>query len=208
MQRLIYRLKCSPLYEIMLPFFLRSELRSWYKRDKKLPVPHLVKQSHVKQQAATYGIKTFVETGTYLGTMIAATKYTFDRMYSIEIDHTLYQRARKKFANDDHITILKGDSMHILPKLVKKLKEPTIFWLDAHYSKGMTGKGRTDTPIIHEIQHILHHSRIGHVILIDDASLFSARVKDYPSLKELRHVILKMNPKLKLFVRDNIIFIH
>ena len=38
----------------------------------------------------------------------------------------------------DEISIIQGDSGKILNSITNKLKKPAIFWLDGHYSSGIT----------------------------------------------------------------------
>ena len=44
--------------------------------------------------------------------------------------------------------ILQGDSTDVLPEVVEKMDEPTLFWLDGHYSGGITASGEQETPIV------------------------------------------------------------
>jgi tetratricopeptide (TPR) repeat protein len=161
----------------------------------------------VKEYARRFCIRTFVETGTFQGAMIRATRQSFDRIYSIELDENLYQRAKKEFSSFDHITIIHGDSSEVLPVLLAEIVEPCLFWLDAHFSGGITAKGTLLTPIKQELIHIFTHPIKDHVVLIDDARLFNGQ-NDYPTLEELRHLVLNRLPDGILVVEDDIIRIH
>lgn len=193
MNKTFERLKLTPLYEIILPIIQRKQLRDWLLRGKKSPTPHLIKQKIIKKYASKYSIKTFVETGTYLGTMVNTTKNIFDRIFTIELDKLLYMRSKKKFAKFKHILVLFGDSAKILPKVLKKIKEPALFWLDAHYSDGITAKGKLNTPVIKEIKSILNHKIKGHIILIDDAPEFNGK-NDYPTIKAVEDIVCNKYP--------------
>lgn len=72
--------------------------------------------------------------------------------------------------------------------LLKEISKPTLFWLDGHYSSGITASAETHTPISAELQAILIHSVKEHVILIDDARCFNG-TNDYPHLDELLRII-------------------
>jgi hypothetical protein len=140
--------------------------------------------------------------------MVEATKKTFDRIYSIELDENLYETARHRFSESRSITIVKGDSGRVLPELLKIIESPCLFWLDAHYcSGGATSGGELVTPIMKELECILNHSIKNHVILIDDASLFVGK-DDYPTIEELERFILDINPKLVIRVENNIVRVH
>lgn len=204
MKTLINNFKLTPLYEIILPFVQKKQLKDWHKRGKKPPTPQLIKQQVIKQYASKYSLNTFIETGTYLGSMIDATSDIFDKIYTIELDKTLYKRAKKKFSNLKHINTLQGDSSKVLPNVLKKIAKPALFWLDAHYSEGITAKGKLTTPISAEINSILKHKVKYHIILIDDASLFIGK-NSYPTISSLKKSILKKYPKANFKVENNII---
>ena len=182
------------------------ELRKWFKTDIVHP-PHLLKQKIVKLYAKKFKIKIFVETGTYLGEMIDATKKRFKKIYSIELDDKLYRNAKKQFSMYNHISIIQGDSSEELPIILSKIKQPCLFWLDAHYSAGNTAKGELETPIKQELNNIFTISKFNHIILIDDARMFKGK-NDYPTLEELRNFISNKRPYYSFIVKNDIIRIH
>jgi hypothetical protein len=158
---------------------------SWVINGKPVPPPHIVKQMAIKKYAKRYSILNFVETGTYKGDMVMAMSKTFKNIYSIELGEDYYQRAKERFTNQSHITILQGDSGEVLQELLLKIREPCLFWLDGHYSGGKTAKGAMDTPIRKELNHIFKHNlALKHIILIDDAREFTGE-GGYPTLNEL-----------------------
>jgi hypothetical protein len=128
-----------------------------------------MKQKIVSSYARQFSIRNLVETGTYLGDMVYANRNVFDRIFSIELDKSLYERALHRFSRFAHITILHGDSSVVLPELLDTIRAPCLFWLDAHYSAGITSKAGAETPIIEELQLILKRGVVEDVILIDDA---------------------------------------
>jgi len=86
------------------------------------------------------------------------------------------------------VTILEGDSTTELKKILARLTEPAIFWLDAHASGGETATGVLETPIQSELRCILDHPVKAHVILIDDAREFGMG-KDYPTIRRVRKLM-------------------
>lgn len=114
-------------------------------------------------------IKVFVETGTYKGWMIDKMKNYFETIYSIELDTSLYDQALKRFGGRDKIELLHGDSAVEIKKILEKLDEPALFWLDAHGSGAITSD---NAPIIYELKAIFAHPVRNHVVLIDDARHF------------------------------------
>lgn len=184
-----------------------KEYFEWLELDKPAPPPALVKQITVKEYAIHYGLNVFIETGTYLGGMVYAVRNIFDRIYSIELDDKLYERAEMRFAKYNHISILHGDSSDMMPRILVHIKEPCLFWLDAHYSAGITAKGKLITPILQELHHIFDHPAKEHVILIDDARDFEGK-NDYPTKQEIRSLVLSEKPDYVFEVKNDIIRIH
>ena len=150
--------------------------------------PNKFKQSIVKMYAKRFQIDILIETGTYKGDMVIATKKLFKKIYSIEIDKHLYNLAKKRCSKYKHIFLYHGDSINILPQILFNIKQPCLFWLDAHYSGGITSKGELETPIMKELEIILNSSQINHVILIDDARFFIGK-HDYPTIETVKNFI-------------------
>jgi len=71
-----------------------------------------------------------------------------------------------------------------MPTVVNQLTTPALFWLDGHYSGGLTAQGDSDTPISAELTAILTSPCKTHVILIDDARCFDGN-NGYPYLEDL-----------------------
>ena len=130
-----------------------------------------------------------------------------DEVYSIELAEEFYERAKRRFSGRDHITILQGDSGEVLGSILNKIETPCLFWLDGHYSGGDTAKGTTSTPIQRELDHIVEHPAWrNHVILIDDARLFTGQ-DDYPTLLALEDWA-RSTGYMVFEVKDDIVRIH
>ena len=177
------------------------------KKEKKKIKNILLKQHIVKTYAKNFSLKLFVETGTYRGKMVNATRHIFERIYSIELDDELFKNAKKKFSEYNHISIIQGDSSKVLPTILSNINQPCLFWLDAHYSEGYTAKGEKETPIIEELHHILNNSKLNHVILIDDARMFKGK-NYYTTIKELKKLISIKKPTYSFFVKKDIIRVY
>lgn len=145
---------------------------------------HDYKEAVVEFFRKTTGYETLIETGTYYGDMVWANISKFDRIVSIELSAKLYRKAVERFRGCN-VELHHGDSTDILPEIMKTLEAPAIFWLDGHYSKGVTARGKKDTPIREELSCILSH-HLKHVILIDDARCFGQG--DYPTLEEIKQM--------------------
>ncbi len=179
----------------------------WLRAGKPIPPPDVVKQMTVREYGRKFGIRTFVETGTYLGAMVTAVRSDFERIYSVELSEQLYESATSKFCVDERIVIMQGDSGEVVPTLLRGIAERCLFWLDAHYSAGVTARGEKETPIVKELSCILDHPVKGHVVLIDDARHFTGQ-NDYPALRELRELVSERCGNYVFEVREDIIRLH
>jgi hypothetical protein len=149
----------------------------------------VVKQQVITTYRQRYQLRTLVETGTFRGAMVEAQRTAFERIYSIELSDALHAAAVRRFRGDAHITILHGDSGRVLQDLVPQLRAPALFWLDGHYSGGETALGERGSPIIQELQTILQSPTLGHVIIVDDARLFTGQ-GGYPTINEVSDLVL------------------
>jgi hypothetical protein len=202
-------LKIAPLWVINILSKIKSSimpssgLEKWEKDGRPMPPPHRYKQLVIEEFQKKYNINIMVETGTYKGDMVYAMKDKFKQIFSIELGLDLWKSACKRFRNDNHITILQGDSGKVLVDLVPKITDKAIFWLDGHYSAGITSKGEKDCPIFEELSSILS-SEINHVLLIDDARCFNG-TGDYPTVEKLTEYILSRKALSKINVENDII---
>lgn len=174
------------------------------KDSKSMSSPHIVKQKVLRAYAKKYDLKILVETGTYLGEMLEALQDYFDCLYSIELSKSLYEKAISKFSKIDKVKLCHGDRGIVINKIVDKLESPALFWLDGHYSAGITAKGEKDTPILEEIDCILSVKEYKHVIIIDDARCFGES-PDYPTLNYLTEYVLKRRPHAQIIVKEDMI---
>ena len=189
---------------------LRRDLearRAWEKQGRPLPPPHIIKEELIRDYAKTFNTQILIETGTYLGDMVHAMKKYFSKIISFELDQKLAAQAQERFADNDHIQIIQGDSGKLLGDYLATINEPCLFWLDGHYSGGITAKGSLETPIKNELNAILSHRVPGHVILIDDARCFTGE-NDYPMLDELKTFVAERKPNHKFSVETDVIRIH
>lgn len=168
---------------------LRRELGRWVEAGCPSPPPGVVKIAVVRAAVREWGIRRFIETGTFFGAMTDAIARLGVEVDSIELDPNLYNRARRIFSNRQNIRLHLGDSAVVLPSLLAALEEPALFWLDAHYSGGITARGEVDTPISGELDAILRHRVRGHVLLIDDARCFDGH-GGYPHLHRVLEAVV------------------
>lgn len=199
-------LKSAPLYCVLRAWVIgrkqSKELKQWKESGEGVPVPHLIKQKAIMDYAQKYDLRVLVETGTFFGDMVAAMKGEFAKIYSIELSEELYANAQKRFRKDKNIELICGDSGKVLGDLVDSLDEPALFWLDGHYSGGITAKAEVDTPILDEIACILDARERKHVIIIDDARCFGADPA-YPSLSQLSDLVSSKRPDMAITMSND-----
>ena len=205
-QRLKQIIKKMPLYSPLRNWLTKrkqkKELLEWERTGKPAPSPHIIKQQTLLTYARRFGLKNLVETGTLYGDMVEAMKNNFDFIYSIELSTELYEEAKERFREEDHIEMIHGDSGIELKNVIKRINQPTLFWLDGHYSGGITARGDKDTPIYKELDHIFNAEDRDHVIIIDDARLFGSDPA-YPSIEELNEFIKSKRSDVKIIVEDD-----
>lgn len=141
-----------------------------------------VKRDLLRDTARAHGLRVLVETGTYMGETAWALRREFDRIETIELEPTLARLAEIRFARTAHVTVHRGDSATVLPRLLSGLDEPALFWLDAHPSTDRTARDG-QVPLRHELDAIAAHRGAGHVVLIDDLPYIGT--PGYPALAEL-----------------------
>jgi hypothetical protein len=115
----------------------------------------------------------FFETGAwYGGGLLVAKEAGFQRLYSLELDSEIAQRASE---NIPEATIFCGDSRYIFGPLINEhIDAPTTFFLDSH--KQIEGQPPISTAL-HELYFISQHSLVNtFTILIDDIRMFKSGV--------------------------------
>jgi hypothetical protein len=155
----------------------------WILRGRPSRSPHLLKQKVVREYGKKFGLTVLVETGTYYGEMVASMRRHFERIYSIEYVLELAERATRKFAGDQHVRIVCGDSRVVMPEVLALLKGPALFWLDAGYY-GWAGERTDDQRLSAELEMILSHP-YPHIILLDDARGLTGR-DGIPSVSDVK----------------------
>ena len=153
----------------------------------------------LKEYAESTGYRTLIETGTYHGHTIENLKECFDEIHSIEIDSDLYDFCKTRLKNDANIHLHLGDSSKVLPEVLDNIKEPCLFWLDAHQCQGEDiGQEAATMPIWDEIKTIMTHPVKNHCVLIDDMRGFDVdHLTEYlqsfgPSKVEVKDDIMRV----------------
>ncbi len=151
----------------------------------------------------------FIETGTFEGDTTQKAEKYFMKIETIELDKKLAEKARKRFKNNTKIKVHQGDTIKVLPTILKSLqKEKAVIFLDAHFSMGVTAKGDTNTPILTELDIIKKSGITNAILIIDDIRMFyhplscekDSFFEGYPTLNEIVATIISINPDYRCAV--------
>lgn len=143
------------------------------------PTPTRHKAS-VLAGSASGSRRTFVETGTYRGDMLARLVGVFDQLHSIERDSELYQAAVRRFRDAPSVNIYHGDSAVALSRILAHVSGQCVFWLDAHPAQEEQG----DLTLLAELRAVLAHPGGEHRVVVDDIRCFSGE-RGWPSLTDV-----------------------
>lgn len=127
----------------------------------------------LKKLQMEFSIPNFVETGTYKADTALWASTIFKKVITIEFSEELYSEAIKKHNTIDNIEFKFGNSKEELEKIIPHLSGICLFWLDAHWSGGLTFGENDECPLVDEIN-IINLYCPDSIILIDDARLFTS----------------------------------
>ncbi|OGP85395.1 MAG: hypothetical protein A2V87_08025 [Deltaproteobacteria bacterium RBG_16_58_17] len=163
------------------------------------------KQQRLLEIGQHFKCDTFLETGTYLGDTVRVVKDYFDIVISVELSKELYQRNKERFSNCRNVMLWCGSSGNLMSDVLCHVGSGRIlFWLDAHYSGEGTARGEQDCPLLSELAAIAGTDRHDHCILIDDALCFT-HTPGYPTIGEIRKMLLNINPAFRITTENNCI---
>jgi hypothetical protein len=185
----------------------RRALSDWQNAGIPLPPPQAFKHSVIRSAAKRWRIKAFVETGTFHGDTVAACLDDFKELHSIELAEHLFSAARNRFSGKEKVRLYFGDSAKQLERVLSTIKEPALFWLDAHFSGGDTARASIDTPIVRELELISEHLIKGHVILIDDVREFNGN-NGYPTREKLCDMVHQILPNHQVSIDVDIMLVE
>jgi hypothetical protein len=206
-QSWVEKIHVSPLGPALRSVTSRFLAPMWILRGRPAPAPPHRKRQIVNGYAKRSEVTAFVETGTFRGDTLAVVSRSVPASISIELDERLARLARQRFARRSGVSIRHADSAAELPSVVGNLDGPALFWLDGHFSDGVTALGDQVTPIEDELVAVLGPDRPDHVVLIDDARLFTG-TGGYPSLERIETLVGTLRPGWTFAVADDIIRVH
>ncbi len=122
----------------------------------------------------------FIETGTCYGRSVQlAIDAGFEYLKSVEAKEEYYNHCKELFKEKESVELYLGKSIDKLEIMLGNVRQPAVFWLDAHVSgeasaghqdwleKGVESDYHQDTAIKKELDIVLKNGK-NHIILIDD----------------------------------------
>lgn len=107
-----------------------------------------------------------------MGGTARALAMTFDQVFTIELSEALHRQAAEQLSDLPNVTALQGHSAERLPEVLNP-SAPTLYFLDGHWSAGLTAGEDDECPILEELASI-SNSHPDDCLVIDDAHLFCA----------------------------------
>jgi hypothetical protein len=124
------------------------------------------KQQLLIYLGSTFDLKILIETGTCDGGTLGGVYHAFDNCYSIELSKYYYDISCNRFKDISSIHLYHGNSSKILRQLLIDIPNvPSLFWLDAHSSGGLTAN--EGNPLSQELEAIFD-LRPDALIVVDD----------------------------------------
>jgi hypothetical protein len=153
-------------------------------------------------------IRRAVETGTFLGDSTRKLIRAFATVETIELSARLARRAQLRFLLRPSVTVRHGKSAALL----RPAREPTLYWLDAHWSGGITAGEEYECPLLDELR-ATSPGTDRDCYLVDDAALFTQppprphKPEQWPSLQEIKQLVRVLRPGYSTAVVDDVIAI-
>jgi hypothetical protein len=167
-------------------------------------------QALIEKIVSSYRVQNFVETGTYYGDTSIWASNIFKNVFTIENSVELHNQTANKYRETDNIEFLLGDSRTRLKETLEKLEEPTLVWLDAHWSGDSTYGEMDQCPILEEIG-IINSLQPNLYLFIDDARLFLSppqpphNVNQWPNIVEVINSLQANPDRYVVIIEDCII---
>jgi hypothetical protein len=95
-----------------------------------------------------FSIEVFVETGTFKGKTSIWASGIFNDVYTLENSKELFDSTSRSLVKYRNIHPLYGNSARQLNTIVSEIKQPAIFWLDAHWCGGNTFGNDAPCPLL------------------------------------------------------------
>ena len=181
----------------------------WSIRGSAVPTPNFIKRKTIRDKF--YSDAVCVETGTYLGETTKWLSRNFSLVFSLEPQEKLFNFNVGKFRRNTKVRLFRGTSEEKLGEVLSQIKNGANvnFWLDGHFSGGMTYEGVTNSPIVQELLFIKSElNRFRNIVIaIDDFRDFQMQIVDgYPDRSWL--VNWALENQFSWDVRNDIFFME
>ena len=178
-------------------------LWDWYSRRQCTnPPPSIIKHKILLR----HGIKfaNWIETGTFIGETTKFLSKNYPRVHTIEASNECIQIAKRYVGRKSNITFYQGTSEDLFESILQKQTGCINFWLDAHFSSGITYEGSNLSSIISELLSISKNiNKFDQIaVFIDDIDGHFFDPKSYPKIDY--YVEWANNKKLKWLIENNI----
>lgn len=178
----------KPISRADLTSILKTQVKSEIE-ESRLGILNQPLYVHKSFFAASLGLsqgkKYFVETGTFTGQSLNLISGLFEHLYTAEASPELFRASQALFEglNRTNISGELCDSRVLLQKITPDVANESVFFLDAHYSQGLTSDEYGSCPVIDEIRIILDKSPNA-LIVVDDIRTMSGK-GGYPTLVQI-----------------------
>jgi hypothetical protein len=162
-----------------------------------------------------YGLKQFVETGTYRGDTAAVALAFFDLVWTCELSADLHGTLLSRLPTaipNKHLYAVRMHSPDMLRQVFSNpCLMPALVWLDAHWMGGP--KLGPECPLLDELRAI-GGTQGRHVILIDDARLFLSSPppphdpREWPTFDQIVALCRELGPTDQVEVVGDVIVVR
>lgn len=163
----------------------RAAAYGWFHGDHLVSPPAIAKQRHLLKLFKLRNHRIFVEAGTYKGATTAFFAPHAERVISVELHDGLFAAAKQRFANYPNVTLVHGDSLIEIPKIVADCSSPPLVFLDGHFSGDGTAEGEEMEPAESTLRQLADVAMPGTTLVIDDLRLFGSGLVGFPQLDEI-----------------------
>ena len=163
----------------------RLAAAAWVRGAYKWGPSAYAKHRHLLDLFRLRGHRVFIEAGTYRGNTVAFFLDHADEITSVELHGGLYADAHRRFAANPKVTIVHGDALTEIPRIVAEVSGPPLVFLDGHFSTGGTATGAEMEPARAMLPALGRAAPPGTTVVIDDLRLFGSGMVGFPQLDEL-----------------------
>lgn len=157
----------------------------WTNGEHLIPPPAIAKQRNLLSTFKSRNHRVFVEAGTYKGETTAFFAAYADKVISVELHDGLFAAAQRRFAHQSNVTLIHGDSLIEIPKVIARCDAPPLVFLDGHFSGAGTAQGDEMEPAESTLRRLADVTPAGTTIVIDDLRLFGSGLAGFPQLDEI-----------------------